>query len=219
MNYLIVPPPAELAPYVKYFGGYKMDHIHQNLQISTLVNDASCFVVQHDNGRSAMMEGGQFIPFSMLYGMSTASKSNVPVSGFSAVAAVFHPHGIYELFGIDASELTDQEIFLDDFAGWNITNHIISTPDLQQQVNILFDFLRARLKHTHGTDLLVKDSVLKIQQSKGILNVRDLVSYYNTSERKLQRRYKQTIGVSPRHFVKITHFREAMSLLKIQILN
>jgi AraC-like DNA-binding protein len=216
MKHLILQPPPPLRAYVKYFWTFEVTgNDNKHLQIGTFVNDSSGITIQHNNGRSAIKESGAFIPASMVYGISTQSKVHYPVSAFKAIGVLFQPYAMSEIFGVDAADFTDQEIHLNDLAGWNIYDAILNTPDLHKQIDLLSGFLLQLVsQNIHRGDGLIKQCVADIQTKKGLVTVAHLLEKYAISERQLERRFMATIGVSPRHYLKVTRFGEVLSLLK-----
>ncbi len=63
-------------------------------------------------------------------------------------------------------------------------------------------------------DSIIKDSLNLIKTRKGVMKVKDLVQYYNISERQFQRRFIASLGVSPKSYLTMMRFREAVQLLK-----
>jgi transcriptional regulator GlxA family with amidase domain len=58
------------------------------------------------------------------------------------------------------------------------------------------------------------DCLDQVRQSRGLITVADLLKHYWVSERQLERRFLAHIGVSPRHYLKVIRFGEALRLLR-----
>jgi AraC-like DNA-binding protein len=215
MKYQNIPPHPALKRYVQYFWTIDVDVVSgQKFPIRTFVDDSSGIIFQHNNGRSALLKNGSPIPEILIYGQSTIPTENICVASFSAVGVLFYPHAIKELFGIDSLYLTDQTIHMNEFSEWNLTDEIIDTNNVDKQIQLLTNFLIKKIAAVKKEDVLIKHCIQHVKNSNGILTVRDLQKIYNLSERQLERRFQTVAGVSPRHYIKITRFQEAIRLMK-----
>ncbi|NJL56232.1 AraC family transcriptional regulator [bacterium] len=64
-----------------------------------------------------------------------------------------------------------------------------------------------------GVDPIVQQAMWQIEQAQGTLSIRDLLTDVGVSERKLQRLFKQSCGVSPKMFSQLTRFWLTLQLL------
>ena len=150
---------------------------------------------------------------SMIYGQTTSPTFNQNKEPFLVLGVLFQPYAIKELFDLDAHELTNQRINLNDFFGSQLMDVIVSKNNLTDRINTLSTHFFRNLTAIKYTDDLIKQCILYIKKHNGMLTVKDLQVKFGISERQLERRFKDTVGVSPRHYLKITKFRQAVSLL------
>jgi AraC-like DNA-binding protein len=215
MQYSIIPPPAHLAPYVQYLWTFETDQqTGPSLDIRTIVDDSSGILVQHHEGRSVVTKNGETIPTAFLYGQTTQPTRSRALGAFSAVGALFHPTGLKEISGIDASELTDRMVPMEEFGGRGIAEVLLEARDVNTRLAQLCGFLTRILARTQAADPFVMDCLDQVRQSRGLITVADLLKHYWVSERQLERRFLAHIGVSPRHYLKVIRFGEALRLLR-----
>jgi AraC-like DNA-binding protein len=215
MNYQTIEPVGVLKDYVQYFWILKVskDFI-PTFDFQTFADGSSGIIVQQAQGQSGVKRDGNYLPTSFIYGQSTQPTFSVGMAGLFAVGVVFHPHTIHELFEIDAYVLTNNVIPLQDF---------IPNSKLEQQVfgdtkKALYTLSKFLIEQIgiKGTNVgeIFPNALQLIQHHRGALPVRDILSHYQISERKLQRLFLKTIGVSPRMFLQITRFQHAVKILK-----
>jgi AraC-like DNA-binding protein len=63
-------------------------------------------------------------------------------------------------------------------------------------------------------DALIEESLCLIHQNGGTLHVRDLLECLHISERQFERRFAQTVGLSPQVYIRVKRFNEAIRLIK-----
>jgi AraC-like DNA-binding protein len=215
MKYTIIPPPAALRNYVQYFWTIQTEALPaRQFSIRTFVDDSSGIIFQHLQGKSAIQKDGQLIPGSFFYGQSTMPTLNEASSGFTAVGALFFPYALFELFGTEAHHLTNQLIPVGEFMPCDIEDAVRNTQDSHEHIRLMANFLTRQVKKAGKEDALIKHCIGHISARKGLLTVDELRKYYSISERQLERRFNAVVGVSPRHYIKLTRLQEAITMLK-----
>jgi len=72
----------------------------------------------------------------------------------------------------------------------------------------------SRLKHENPRDALVEECVRLIHSNVGSISVSYLLDTFNLSERQFERRFTQTVGVTPQAYIRVKRFNEAIRLMK-----
>jgi AraC-like DNA-binding protein len=207
MKHILIPPPPQLSGFIKCFWTFEAQTKDNNcLQISTFVKESSGITIATDHTKTIFI--------ATLQGQVTQPQVLQTFSSLQALGVQFYPQAAHVLFGIDALELTNQEIQLNDVAGWNIADAIFNAPDINARLRILTSFLTCQAKKAALADDMIQGCIYHISAKIGQLTVYDLVEEFAISERQLERRFMSAIGVSPRHFLKVTRFGEAINLLK-----
>jgi len=208
MKQTIIHPGTTLQSHVQYFWTLEVCRDSCNIPIRTFVDDSTGILLEFS---SAAKEG--LLRRSMIYGQTTSPTLNQNKEPFLVLGVLFQPYAIKELFHLNAHELTNQRINLNDFFGSQLMDVIASKNNLTDRINTLSTHISRNLTAIKYSDGLIKHCMLYIKKHNGMLTVKDLQVKFGISEKQLERRFKDTVGVSPRHYLKITRFRQAIKLL------
>ena len=216
MNYRIIPPPTVLQEYIRYFwiledppAGCKPKTFH------TLVDDSSGLIIQHREGKSAFVSSqGQDLKTAFVYGQATVPSTTFSNGGFQLTGVHFHPHALKTLFGVDAHCLTDQMNELDAVNCTEIGKKLYDSDSPEENIRLLTGFFLHRLNRPLKKDELVCYCIERIQALGGQLSVTELSRDCRISERQLERRFKVTVGISPKLYIRIVRFQFALRLMR-----
>jgi len=208
MKYKIIDPDTKLQSHVQYFWTLEVGPDSCNIPIRTFVDDSTGMLLEFSSDSKGCSPRR-----SMIYGQTTSPTFNPNKEPFFVLGVLFQPYAIKELFNVDAHELTNQRINLNDFFEPQFLDMIASNHNLFDKVNTLSTYISRNLTAIKYVDELVKHCISYIKKNGGMLTVKDLLVKFRISERQLERRFKEVVGVSPRHYLKITKFRYAVSLL------
>jgi AraC-like DNA-binding protein len=132
---------------------------------------------------------------------------------FTTLQVVFQPHALKTLFGLNAAALTNGWAELAEFGADGLTDQLIEAASDQERIRLLTSFLVSKLKQEQPRDLLVEEGLRLIGRSSGGTQVRDLLSALSISERQFERRFTQTVGLSPQTYLRLRRFNEAIRLI------
>lgn len=216
MYYRVIPPPDFLAAYVRYFWILQQDDLQGKIQVlHTIVDDSSGIIFQRQEGNSVFeYQTGKRLNKQFIYGQSTQPSITYAEGNYKVAGIHFHPHALKSLFGVDAHILSDH---LTDI-------HILEQPDISRRVEesrtdeecieLLIEFLRAPLKNGVQVDLLVNYCIERIQAMNGLIRISDLLEECRISERQLQRRFRISVGIPPKLYIRIIRFQYALRLMR-----
>jgi AraC-like DNA-binding protein len=147
--------------------------------------------------------------------------SNVTApAGSGMIGVVFKPFGVRPFFNIPVCELTDSEIPLSDVIGKSgdeLEDQLYHCSCFEERIHKIEDFLlKCYFLHCRYSWGLARECVKYIQISKGLVTVRDLSLHFNTSSRNLERIFAAYIGVSPKFFIRLNRFKQAMAMAQSQ---
>jgi AraC-like DNA-binding protein len=137
---------------------------------------------------------------------------DVPISGF---VVAFLPHGFSDLFRFDVSTITDQ---LPDFRclfndeGEFLYREMEAAADFEAMVDIANTFFLSTLPEVDNSQQMI-DSIDKIVESNGLIDVKQLAQDVNMSVKTLERHFRTRIGVSPKMYARFKRFHYALKLL------
>ena len=137
-------------------------------------------------------------PLAFLYGpVIEPSVMTYKRAAFTTVQVIFQPHALKTLFGINASRLAPGRVDLQEFGAGDLTSQLMEASNAQDQMTLVTSFLVARLKQEQTRDMLVEESLRLIHTTRGCLRVKDLLDTFSISERQFERRFAQTVGLTP----------------------
>ena len=178
-------------------------------------------VFQHSDGRSAIdnittRSGRKFsMPILCLYGPGIEpSVMNFKRGSHTTIQVILKPHALKTLFGLDASELTNGLVELNEFSADDLNDQLMEAINNRVRVALLTNFLLAKLKQAKTRDALIEESLWLIHKNIACVNVKYLLEHLNISERQFEKRFTQTVGISPQSYVRVTRFNEAIRLIK-----
>jgi AraC-like DNA-binding protein len=220
MKFSILPAPEILKNDVECFRMVEYTG-EEGLAIKVSPNGVPGMVFQQNNGRSALehiiTQSGRTAcpPPLFLYGPGTEPSVMHYKRGSSTTThVIFKPHALKTLLGINASALTDGWTELHEFSAGDLPVQLLEATNEQERIALLTSFLLARFKQAKTRDTLVEESLRFIHTNSGSIQVKDLLEYLHLSERQFERRFTQTVGLSPHVYIRVKRFNEAIRLIK-----
>ena len=178
-------------------------------------------VFQQNNGRSALEQiithSGRTscVPPLFLYGPGVEpSVMHYKRGASTTTQVIFKPHALKTLLGINASRLSNGWADLHEFSAEDLDSQLLEARNEQERLTVLTSFLVARFKQAKPRDTLVEESLRFIHNNIGSLHVKDLLEYLHISERQFERRFTQTVGLSPHVYMRVKRFNEAIRIIK-----
>lgn len=215
-----VSPSKELSPYIKHY--LFLDSATTDIQKLRMFSDGNTGVVfslksklisRFDN-----LGVTDYLPNSFLYGQLNGFKDIYSNDAITLIIVVFQPNGIRQLLGIPANEFLDAIISIDAVFG---KNGLILEEQLSEQNN---NYFRVELlnhffgnlisKNSGSSQLIINNSLDFIISKKGYFSVADLVKHTGYSERHLERKFKESIGLNPKKFGSVIRLHYFLKLLK-----
>ncbi|WP_118973288.1 helix-turn-helix transcriptional regulator [Taibaiella koreensis] len=217
MKYQQVPPPPYLAHHVRYFWISENDGDKGPYSFTTIPDGGPGLVFQHpDQGR--YLQNGDHMGPLFLYGLSTQHATVTLYGGFSTIGAHFFPHAIKSVFGIDAGELTDISIDFDLISrqqGFLLAEQMAARIPAAEKIALLSQYLFFLVrKHSHPAHQSMEYLLAHIVKASGKISIKEMQEQLRLSERSMERRFQQYIGMSPKLFTRICRFQASLSQLR-----
>lgn len=210
-----IAPPQILSDVVKHFLVLEQDQAV--LRHHRLSPDGHAGMVFCYRGRFAQSDQA-LLPASFVYGQ--ISRFHDLLSGINTgmLVVVLQPYALHLLTGIPAQQLTDQLISMPLIfgpAGQELEDSLILAPDHHSKLQLVTRFLIQRLQQCpSGRDSTILQALPLIYQSKGWMQVTALSSGLHITERKLERKFSEQIGLSPKQFLRTIRFRQLLKALQ-----
>lgn len=128
-----------------------------------------------------------------------------------------YPWVAYRLFGIPLSEFTNNplplsELFPDEFE--KLHEQLFQCKSMEEIKIHVEKWFVTRLKSLKDSNKEIEQLTTILMQSNGLVQINYLEKNYSRSLRSLQKKFKELIGVSPKHFARIRRVYQAGLVIK-----
>jgi AraC-like DNA-binding protein len=213
-SYQRYPPPTALQPYVRYFWSFESRQPEiKKLCIRSFADQYPRLIFQDIQGFEPIRHPtGSAMPVCYLSGLDTQPTEAWMSGCFSHVGVSFYPHALHALFGTAASELINEMPDIRWVCRTGIGDRLTQATSSFERVQLLTQFLMQRLCENQKSDPLINHLIHtnEVQQSPHVF---DIVRKYDVSERQLERKFKLSVGVSPKKLQRIARFEQALQRL------
>lgn len=215
MKYEIIEPSKALKKYVRYFSTLDYHNISTSPNhIKVFADRYPHLVFQHNNGKSAFYVKGNALPTTFLSGIKTTPYTVDINSTHSVTTVTFYPHAIKILFGIDIFDLNNALPEIQNFAPTYLNERLLNAESHTQRIAILTDFLSARLLNLKQEDSFILNNINWFDKVNTETTLPLLQKHLNISERQLERRFKATMGLPPKQYLRTMRFEKALALVR-----
>lgn len=214
-----VSPSKELSPYIKHY--LFLDNTETAVQKFRLFSDGNTGLVF--SVKSKLISGinkyeiKEYLPASFLYGQLNGFKDLYSENEITLIIVVFQPNGIHQLLGIPAHEFHDSIIPVEDVFDKKITalQESLFEQNNQIRTELLNSFFSSLIaSKTTSNQFLIDHSLNFIIKNKGQFSIKQLVEYTGYTERHLERKFKECIGLNPKKFGNVVRLHHFLKLLK-----
>jgi AraC-like DNA-binding protein len=212
----IMPPPA-LQSVVRYF--WTLEGGSENAgqkTFRTMADGCPGIIYQHaDNGTFYQQE--KQLPELFLFGQTTRYAEISLAGTFNTVGIYFQPNALQCVFNENAEELTDLCVdinMLTNRYGFNLSNQLAEAASPEKKVEILAAYLSSQLNRNQKENSTMEYALNQIIQTKGNIDLGQLQSRLQLSERSFLRNFKQYTGIAPKLFSRICRFQSSLKQLR-----
>lgn len=192
-----------------------------NLSVNVCLNALPGIVFQHNNGRSPIdnmtIPSGYSADSTTLfvYGQMTGrSTMNFKKEPFTSTTIFLKPHALQSLLGVNALALTNHLVELREFSAGDLNMQLLEARNEQARLTLLTNFFASKLRQATTRDRLVEESLRIIHNQVSRVTVKYLLECLNISERQFEKRFSQTVGLSPQFYIRVKRFNEAIRLME-----
>lgn len=215
-----VLPSEELLPYIKHYLFLKSEGgSFKKLRLFTDGNTGLVFTFKNNLISNYITHDlHEYLPDSFVYGQLTEFKDIFLFGETSLIIVVFQPSGINQLMGIPAYKLRDYIIQTEYIFGKQVTDlqEKLSEKAYNQDKLILLNgfFIKIVNGRRYPVNPIIQASIKLIIQRKGLVSVNQLVKYTGYTERHIERKYIESIGLNPKMFSNIVKLHSFLRYLK-----
>lgn len=212
MHYRRIGPSPAVEPYVEFYwtlevessAGYEQRIIPDG-RTGIILNFASPFE-SHANGVWKSQ------PRCFFVGQITGPLLLRPAGAAKMIGIQFRPNGAAQLLGLPISELTDSAIALDDLQHklFRQLEWVRALPSAPQSIKALDNILRSFSERVRIDDRLVSYAIGNIERAGGSVSIKDVAARAGCSTRQLERRFRNSVGISPKLFSRMQRFQDVL---------
>jgi len=211
MNYQVITPPPPLQKYVQYFWSLEYSNDDRAEKTFTVMSTGAPGLVFQQCPQIFTGFEGERLPQLFVFGQATKYGQLHGCGSFHTIGINFHPTAIKSVFGLDASELTDENICITHLTSASLAEQLLHCTSIRQQASYLFAFVAQQIKRHKQEQKQINHAVAALQQGKSLSGVQDDL---NISERSLERLFLQHTGITPVLFSRICRFQSALVLMR-----
>lgn len=215
-----VLPPKELSAYIKHY--LFLENKENNARQLRFFSDGNTGIVF--SPKSKLISGlnnyetQNYLPGSFLYGQPNGFKNIYSDNEMLIVIVVFQPNGINQLLGISGTEFRDAIITIESVfgrAGVELEEKLAGPVTIQGRLQLLNQFFRRiEAKKPQTKPLITNASLDFILKNKGQISLSQLVAYTGYTERHIERKFTEGVGLNPKKFATIIKLQHFLALLK-----
>jgi len=210
----IIKPPAQLRKYIDFFwlgddedlqGNPNSHHSIATSRMELLFFCKGTYASKDKDGNIQNVFKAGF------YGHKTGFEHYFAMAKRTTIFGIrFSPIASLSLFGIPASELTNQKTEIENILGWDskeLTEDIFGASTFQEQTKIAIDFFIRKIKPLHVKYRMVEYALNKMQEV-GNPSLTELIKTSCLSPRQFERHFKELTGFSARTYLKLHRFEK-----------
>jgi AraC-like DNA-binding protein len=209
MNYKLILPAVPLRKYIRYFCVLESSNDSSIEKFKIMPNGAPGLIFQEDP-TAFRDKYNQTLPQLFLFGQATQYAQLSTNGSFRNVAVMLQPTALKTVFAMDANELTDQHVDVNDLMSSPISDQLLNTRSLEQQLNVLEAFFLKQTAHRKQENEKLKFAYTQLQ--KGV-ELKQVQTDLNIGERSLERLFKTHIGITPKLYSRICRFQTTLHTL------
>lgn len=217
MEYREYLPSATLAPFVKCFWSLESDdEAHQRERIFPdgsieLILHYRDFFQKYDEAGNTVVQ-----PRSFFHGQLKRYFELQAMGKIGVFSARFHPAGLRPFVPFSIDEITD--LTAPTAKAWSekatqLEIDLLQAESTDQRIAVMETFLLGQLNREQ-VDPIVENCVGSIIEQSGIISVDELTQQQAIGKRALERRFQQSVGLSPKLFTRIVRFNYALQLIE-----
>lgn len=219
MQYAEISPSKHLAKYIKCFWTLEQAGPPLNRAPEPVMPDGSLEIIFNlsDPFRRYHTDGTVETQARAIVAGQMRNHAVIEPSGSVALFGIrFQPAGAYPFFDFALSELTDRIESLDLVWGKTareIEEKINSAKTPEECAAIAEKILYKRLAANGSFDPVVEEASRMIVENRGLASIGTITNALGVSGRRLERRFGQRFGLTPKFFSRIVRFQNLLGAL------
>jgi len=215
MTYLIAKPSEFLGKFVQHYWTIESCIPDQQEYIQRIVPSGLSEIIFYFGNKPYSTNQQKNISDNFILSGQLKDYYDIKVTGnLSLFSILFKPQGLSMFTNIPSNEFYNQNIPL-QFVFPKETNRLedglFAANSFSERVLIVEKFLfRQLLKTQNPNSVRIENCIDTINHSKGLVDIHSLASEACLSRKQFERTFSNSIGVSPKQFLKVIRFQNAL---------
>lgn len=216
MHYNIAKPSVYLAQYVKQYWSLENCIPTGKEHIQRIVPNGLFELIFYFDDKPKSMDHQKLISDNTIITGQLKSYYDLKITGTLSLFAIdFLPHGLSMVLNLPMTEIFNQSVplkFIIKDTVNKLEDELSSEETFEKKIRIAENFLISQIhknekKYNYER---IRQAVNLINQTKGFLKIEDLASELFLSRKQFERTFSDFIGTSPKQFLKIVRFQNAI---------
>ncbi len=209
-----VSPPDYLQNCVRYFWILENPDMDASPKVFAPIADGCPGLLFQLSGKGTFQDpSSKVLPNIFLYGQTTRPTQLQATGSFRTIGVFFYPDALSTVFGFQADDLTNTCFDLNsEQQGIYLLERLFDCATVSEQLELLSFYLFDQIKrHEARVDKKISYALSQIKQSIPLKNLQDDLGW---SERSFERKFKQSVGISPKLYSRICRFQSSLNQLR-----
>ncbi|PQA60126.1 helix-turn-helix domain-containing protein [Siphonobacter curvatus] len=207
MYYQKILPIKPLQDYIRYF--WILEDVGD--KIFKIIPDGLSGLIFQEEANLFLDNKHQVLPQMFLYGQTTYHSEQKAIRNFRSIGVYLQPTALKTIFNIDAFELTNQHISIDNLTTDPILEQLVNATSAHDKIEIISHFFLKRIRQVEHHAKKADFATRLLQNGK---TLKDIQTEMNLSERSLERLIRHYVGISPKAFSRIVRFQSGLQALR-----
>jgi AraC-like DNA-binding protein len=221
LNYSEFAPKKELQPFVDCYwlleGETQSGDQPFREKVLPHAHPEMVFVYGNSFKASFGDEAPRRMPRSFIVGQIDKYINLETTGTAGALGVKFKPDGLYQLLQLPMSAFTNRSLILTDVLGnsaTELTDRVVSAQTPVERISLLEHYLLSRVPSKPNALPYIPKAVNKIMGSGGSVSVGELTDEFGVSERQMERKFLERVGITPKLLARIARINHVFKLLK-----
>ena len=216
MKYNISKPSGFLSQYVKHYWSLENCFPSGNEHIQRVVPSGLFELVCYLDDKPETKDKQKAISDNILITGQLKNYHDLIITGNLTLFAIyFLPHGLSMFLDLPIKELFNQSVplkFIIKDTVNKLEDELSSVETFNEKIAIAENFLTLQIRKNEKKykNDRIRHTINRVNQSKAIIEISDLVSESHLSRKQFERNFHDFIGTSPKQFLKIVRFQNAI---------
>ena len=216
VNPCLLPTPAGLERYIHAVWMMR-GPVSGTESLITMADGSPGLIFQHPSAGLMKVHDKPLAPL-YIYGQASKSSRLTITGSLDAIGICFKPSAVPKIFGLRADEITDSCIGIRELKGsgnQEIEMKLIEASSMDERLLLITKYLQHTLcSRSYRADQTTDQAINHIFKTSGNISLHDLRRNLYVSERSLERKFREQVGISASLYARICRFQESMRQLK-----